>query len=94
MVSRYLVWIVPKIAVLNELDVLNCDIENINLMADCREQVWVVAGPEFGSKARKNMLEDFNIRGNNKEPPDVYLGAALSNMKLESVKVTYTDYLG
>ena len=51
-------------------------------MAACRERVWVVSGTKFGSKAGKNMLEDFKLRDNKIEPPDVYLGAPLANMKL------------
>ena len=145
---------------LNDLDVLTCDIQNAYLTADCRERVWVVAGPEFGSEAGINMLvrkdlyklkisgatfralltetlhamgyctsyvnpdlwlrpsvkpdgfeyyeyipcyfddvlyishypqkymkiiqEDFNLKDNKIEPPDVYLGATLAKMKLES----------
>ena len=33
-----------------------CDIQNDYLAADCRELVWVIPGPEFGSEAGKNML--------------------------------------
>ncbi|KAI2505828.1 Reverse transcriptase (RNA-dependent DNA polymerase) [Fragilaria crotonensis] len=28
-----------------------CDIQNAYLTADCREKIWTVAGPEFGSEA-------------------------------------------
>ena len=45
-----------KIAALNDLDVLACDIHNAYLTVDCRERVWVVAGPEFESEAGNNML--------------------------------------
>ena len=45
-----------KIASLNDLDVLACNIQNTYLTEDCRERVWVVAGPEFGSEAGNNML--------------------------------------
>ena len=55
-VSRELVWITLTIAALNNLDVLACNIQNANFMADCSEKVWVVAGPEFWSKAVNNML--------------------------------------
>ena len=54
----------------------------------------MVAGPKLGSEFGKNMLEDFNIRDNKIEPPDVYLRATLANTKLESVKVTYIDQFG
>ena len=33
-----------------------CDIQNTHLTADFRDQVWVAAGPDFGSEAGKNML--------------------------------------
>eukprot|EP00978_Attheya_sp_CCMP212_P015012 scaffold38581_cov48-Attheya_sp.AAC.3 len=33
---------------LNDLEVLSCDITNAYLNADCREKIWVQAGPEFG----------------------------------------------
>ena len=55
-VSRESVRIAPKIAALNELEVLACNIQNTYLKADCRERVWVVAGTDFGSEAGKNML--------------------------------------
>ena len=56
MVSRDSVRISLIIAALNDLDLLACDIKNTYLTADCRERVWVVSGPEFGSKAGNNML--------------------------------------
>jgi hypothetical protein len=55
-VSRDSVRIALTIAALNDLDIMACDIQNAYLMADCRERVWIVAGPEFGSEAGKNML--------------------------------------
>ena len=39
------------IAVLNDLKVLACDIQNSYLTANCREKVCIRAGPEFGSDA-------------------------------------------
>jgi Reverse transcriptase (RNA-dependent DNA polymerase) len=36
---------------LNGLQVMACDIHNAYLTADCREKIWTVAGPEFGSDA-------------------------------------------
>ena len=56
-VYRDLVWIALTISALNDLDVLACGIKNAYLTADCREQVWLVALPEFGSESGKNMLE-------------------------------------
>ena len=53
---------------LNELEVLACDIKNAYLTTDCREWIWVVPGPEFGSEDGKNTLErkalyELNISG-------------------------------
>ena len=87
-VSRDLVCITLAISDINDLDVLVCDIHNAYLMADCRERVWVVAGPEFGSKSGKNILEYFNLRDDKIEPLDLYPGATLAKMNVESVKVT------
>ena len=53
----------------------------------------MVAGHEFESKAGKKMLEDFNLRDNKIEPPDVYLGAKIAKINLDSVKGTYIDQL-
>jgi hypothetical protein len=39
------------IAALNDLKVMACDIQNAYHTADCREKIWTVAGPEFGSEA-------------------------------------------
>jgi hypothetical protein len=58
-VSRDSVRIALTIAALNDLDALVCDIQNTSLTADCREKVWMIAGPEFGSECGKNMLEGF-----------------------------------
>ena len=55
-VSRDSVTIALPIAALNDLEVLSFDIQNAYLEADCRKQVWVVAGPEFGFEAGNNML--------------------------------------
>ena len=49
-VSRDSVRIAFLLAALNELDILACDIGNAYLNAPCREKVWFVAGPEFGSR--------------------------------------------
>jgi hypothetical protein len=48
-VSRDSVRIALLIASLNELEVLACDIQNAYLTADCREKIYIIAGPEFGS---------------------------------------------
>ena len=52
-VSRDSVRIALKLADLNGLDVLLCDIQNVYLTAQCREKIWTVAGPEFGSDIGK-----------------------------------------
>ena len=39
------------VAGLNGLQVMACDIQNAYLTTDCREKIWTVAGPEFGSEA-------------------------------------------
>ena len=54
-VSRDSVRIALLIAALNDLDVLACDIQNAYLTAPCREKVYIIAGPEFGSDAGKIM---------------------------------------
>jgi hypothetical protein len=48
---------------LNDLDTLACDMQNACLAADCREKVWILAGPEFGSEARQNMLVKKALHG-------------------------------
>ena len=50
-VSRDSVRIALTIAALNDLKVMACDIQNAYLTADCREKIWTIAGPEFGSEA-------------------------------------------
>ena len=55
-VSRDSVRIALTIAALNNLQVLGCDIQNAYLTAKCREKIWTIAGPEFGSEAGKIML--------------------------------------
>ena len=35
---------------------MTCDIPNAYLTAPCREKIWTVAGPEFGSEAGKIMI--------------------------------------
>jgi len=48
-VLRDSVRIALTIASLNSLEVSACDIGNAYLNAQCREKLWTVAGPEFGS---------------------------------------------
>ena len=49
-VSRDSVRLAFLIAALNGLDIIACDVGNAYLNAPCREKVWFVAGPEFGSR--------------------------------------------
>ena len=55
-VSRASVRIALTIAVLNDLKVLACNIQNAYLITKCREKIWTIAGPEFGSDAGKLMI--------------------------------------
>ena len=48
-VSRESVRIAFLIAALNDLDIFAADIGNAYLNAPCREKIWTLAGPEFGS---------------------------------------------
>jgi hypothetical protein len=49
-VSRDSVRIAFLSAALNNLDIMACDVSNAYLNAPCREKIWFVAGPEFGSR--------------------------------------------
>jgi hypothetical protein len=55
-VSRESVRIAFTMAALNDLDILMADIGNAYLNADCRESIFCVAGPEFGSRQGKRMI--------------------------------------
>ena len=55
-VSRDSVRICLLLAALNDLDLQSADIENAYLTAPCREKVWTVGGPEFGSGEGKNYI--------------------------------------
>ena len=55
-VSRDSVRLFFLIAALNGLDVASCDIEGAYLNADCREKVFIIAGPEFGSEQGSIMV--------------------------------------
>jgi hypothetical protein len=55
-VSRDSVRIAFMFAALNDLDILAADVGNAYLNADCREKIWTIAGPEFGSKAGTVMI--------------------------------------
>ena len=49
-VSRDSVRLAFLIAALNDRDISACDVGNAYLNAPCREKIWFVAGPEFGSR--------------------------------------------
>ena len=55
-VSRESVRIAFLHAALNDLEVLGCDVTNAYLNANCREKLWIKAGPEFGSSEGTVML--------------------------------------
>jgi hypothetical protein len=55
-VSRESVRIAFTIAALNDLIILMADIGNAYLNADCREKIWMTAGPEFGSWQRCKVI--------------------------------------
>jgi len=55
-VSRDSVRIALIIASLNSLHVSACDIVNAYLNAICREKLWTIAGPEFGSEKGSIMI--------------------------------------
>jgi len=55
-VSRDSIRITLTLASLNSLDVSSCDIGNAYLNAACREKLWTVAGPEFGSDKGSVMI--------------------------------------
>ena len=55
-VSRDSVRIALTLAALNDLDVQACDIQNAYITADCREKIYTIAGPEFGSEEGTIMI--------------------------------------
>lgn len=55
-VSRDSVRIALTIAALNDLKVVSCDIQNAYLTAPCREKIYTIAGPEFGSDEGSIMI--------------------------------------
>ena len=55
-VSQESVRIALTVAALNDLDVLAADVGNAYLNADCREKIWCIAGPEFGSNQGKKVI--------------------------------------
>ena len=55
-VSRDSVRIASTIASLNHLEILACDIQNAYLTAACWGEIYVIAGPEFGSEKGHVMI--------------------------------------
>ena len=55
-VSRESVRLAFTIAGLNGLDICAADIGNAYLNAPCREKIWTIAGPEFGSDSGSVMV--------------------------------------
>ena len=43
-------------AALNDIDVQSADVQNIFPTAPVWENIWMVAGPEFGPEQGKNMI--------------------------------------
>ena len=62
-VSRESVRIALTLAALNGLDILSCDIQNAYLSAECREKVYTVAGPEFGTEEGSIMIIKMALYG-------------------------------
>jgi hypothetical protein len=62
-VSRDSVCIAFMFAVLNDLYILAADVGNAYLNADCREKIWTIPGPEFGSKAGTVMIIEKALDG-------------------------------
>ena len=50
------VCIVLITAALNNLKVLGYDIQNAYLTSKCREKIYIIAGPEFGTDSGKIMI--------------------------------------
>ena len=43
-------------AALDGLQVMACDIQNAYLTVNCRDKIWMYAGPEFGSERGVPMI--------------------------------------
>ena len=62
-VSRDSVRILLLLAALNDIDILACDIQNAYLTAKCREKIYTIAGPEFGSEEGCTMTIEMALYG-------------------------------
>ena len=61
--SRESVRIALTIAALNGLDIFSCEIKNSHLTVKCRELIWTMAGPVFGSEEGSIMVVKMDIYG-------------------------------
>jgi Reverse transcriptase (RNA-dependent DNA polymerase) len=52
-VSHGSIWIAFLIVVLNDLDIMSCDLENAYLNAPCHEKIWFEGGLECGEDKGK-----------------------------------------
>ena len=55
-ISRDSIRVTITIAALNGLSTWSCDIRNAYLTATCREKIWTVACPKFGSRRGQKMI--------------------------------------
>ena len=62
-VSQDPVRIALTLSALNGIDILACDIKNGYLTAQFRENIWTVAGPEFGSDIGKIFIINMALYG-------------------------------
>ena len=62
-VYRDSIRIALTVAALNGLDLLACDIQNSYLNAKCRENIWTISGPEFGSEEGSSMIVNMALYG-------------------------------
>ena len=88
--SRDSVPIAMIIATLNDLDMLACNIYNVYLTTDCREQVWAVAGPNFGSEYGKNILVKKSLYGL-KRPGTAFRAFLSDTMDVMGYRQSYND---
>ena len=62
-VSRDSVRIILMLTVLNDLDIEGADIENVYLIAPCREKVWLRGGMEFGDMKGEILIVEKALYG-------------------------------
>ena len=88
-VSRDSVRIILLVVALNGLNIMACDIQNAYLMADCREKIWTIAGPEFGSEKGTPMVIHKALFGlkSSRAAFRAHLAESLYNIGFRSSKV-------